>query len=209
MFHWLTSAIGSSPWAYVLIAAIVAGDAIAPILPGEAAVITAGVLAANDELSAGLVVLAVFAAALSGDNAMYAVGRIAGRCAARRLFRRDEARRRLIWAERQLALRGRAIIVVARFLPGGRTATTFAAGGLEMTWMRFVQADAVASLLWAGYSTALGYFGGSAFANDFWKPLLGALVLGALIAGAADLYRRLVLDRRPRPAPRRTWSLGG
>src|SRR5215207_4381807 len=165
MFHWLTSAIGSSPWAYVLVAAIVAGDAIAPILPGEAVVITAGVLAANDELSAGFVMLAAFAAALAGDNTMYVAGRIAGRCTGRRLFRGEEARRRLIWAEGQLAIRGRAIIVVARFLPGGRTATTFAAGGLEMAWMRFLQADLVASLLWAAYSTALGYFGGSAFAD--------------------------------------------
>jgi membrane protein DedA with SNARE-associated domain len=209
MFHWLVDAVGSSPWAYVLVAAVVAGDAIAPVLPGEAVVITGGVLAANHELAGALVVLVTFAGALAGDNAMYGLGRLAGPCAARKLFRSEKSRRRLVWAERQLALRGRAIIVIARFLPGGRTATTFASGGLGMAWARFIRADAIACALWAVYSTSLGYFGGSAFADNLWKPLSLSILVGLVLVGCAELYRRVVLDRRrPRGAQRR-WSLGG
>jgi SNARE associated Golgi protein len=46
------------------------------------------------------------------------------------------------------------IIVVARFIPGGRTATTYAAGTVGMPWRRFLPADAIAVALWALYVRA-------------------------------------------------------
>lgn len=86
------------------------------------------------------------------------------------------------------------IIVVARFVPGGRTATTFSAGALAMPWRRFVVIDALAAALWATYMTLLGYFGGSAFEESLWKPILAAGLIAAAAAAAAELLRRARLS---------------
>lgn len=90
---------------------------------------------------------------------------------------------------------GGVLILVARFIPVGRTATTFAAGTLEMPWRRFVAADALAASLWATYATMLGYAGGPSFAHNLWKPLLFALGVAILLAAVGEGYRRLQKHR--------------
>ena len=99
--------------------------------------------------------------------------------------------------------RGGWIIIVARFIPGGRTATTYVAGTLEMPWKtRFLQFDAV--VVWALFSSALGYFGGAAFERNLWVPVPIATGVSILVAVGGELFRRKVLDRGRRwaTAPR-------
>jgi membrane-associated protein len=86
------------------------------------------------------------------------------------------------------------IIIVARFIPGGRTATTFSAGALEMPWRRFLTIDAVAAVLWATYIALLGYFGGEAFEQSLWKPILAAGLVAAAVTVGAELLRRARLS---------------
>jgi len=155
--------------------------------------IAAGVLAANDDLILPLVILAGALGSLLGDNASYGVGATLGRRAERRFFSSERGRRRVEWARRQLRERGAVIIVAARFIPAGRTATTFSAGALEMPWRRFVAIDAVAAGLWAVYIALLGYFGGATFEEDLWKPLLAASAVAVLVATAGELVRRAKL----------------
>jgi membrane-associated protein len=50
------------------------------------------------------------------------------------------------WAEKQLDKRGGAIIVVARFVPGGRTATTFVAGTTVYAYRKFALATMVGGM---------------------------------------------------------------
>jgi membrane protein DedA with SNARE-associated domain len=190
MFDSLTHALGASPWTYAIVAGIVGGDAVIPLLPGESAAITGGILAAEASLSVVLVVLAAVIGALIGDNCSYLLGRWLGRRATKRLFRGEKAQERLHWSAAQIRRRGPVIVVIARFLPGGRTATTFASGALGMSWRKFMLADAVASVLWAVYATGLGYFGGSAFQHNLWLPLLGSAALGLALGGIAELVRR-------------------
>jgi membrane-associated protein len=178
-FEWLENAISGEIWTYPAIVAAVALDSLLPVAPGETVVITAGVLAANGDLNPLLVVCAGMAGSLLGDNCSYGLGASLGRRAERRFFSSAKAQRRTAWARRQLDERGAVIIVIARFVPGGRTATTFSAGALEMPWRRFVAADAVAAVLWATYMTMLGYFGGSAFEESLWKPMLAGSRRGA------------------------------
>lgn len=193
-FDWLENAISGEVWAYPAIVAAVAFDSLLPVAPGEAVMITAGVLAANGDLSPVLVVCAGTAGGCLGDNASYGLGASLGRRAERRFFSSAKARQRIAWASRQLEQRGAAIIIVARFVPGGRTATTFSAGVLEMPWRRFFAVDALAAAIWATYMTLLGYFGGSAFEDSLWKPILAAAVVAAAAAGAAELVRRAKLS---------------
>jgi len=83
------------------------------------------------------------------------------------------------------------LIVVARFIPGGRTATTFSSGYVQsFPWRRFVLADAVAGTVWGNYTVLLGYLGGKTFENAPWKGLLIAFTLALSIAGGVELVRR-------------------
>lgn len=191
-----------SPWGYAIVAAIVALDGFFPIVPGETAVITGGIAAADGALSTPLVAIAAMAGVLVGDNVSYLLGATLGARTRDRLFRGARARRRLEWAARQLEERGQVIIVVARFIPGGRTAATFAAGGLRLDWRCFIAADLVAAGVWSLYSTLLGRLGGEAFRESFWAALAAALAAAALLAAAGELYRRRRAARRPSaPAP--------
>lgn len=192
-FDALRDAVGESVWTYPAIVTAVALDSILPVAPGETIVVSAGIFAADGELSLALVFGAGLLGGVIGDNASFGLGATLGRRAERRLFRSRKARARVEWARDQIERRGAPIIIAARFIPGGRTATTFSAGTLEMSWRRFLAIDLVASALWAAYATLLGYFGGSAFADSLWKPLLVAAVVAVLVATASELLRRAKL----------------
>jgi membrane-associated protein len=183
--------LASSGSAYLLIAAFVAGDGVFPSVPGELALIGGAILAADNELSLPLVICAGIVGGLVGDNASYLIGSKLGAPASRRLFRAERSRARLRWASTQLAEHGRVIILTGRFIPVGRTATTFSAGMLAMPWRRFVAIDAVAVLAWALYASFAGYVGGRTFGLDGAAVLVGAVVLASLLGIAVELTRRL------------------
>ena len=158
-------------------------DAVLPIVPSDAVVIAASVLAVRGELWIWLVAVAAAAGGFLGDTGSYVLGRTAGAAAARRLFRSPKAKGRLTWAGEALDRHGATIIVVARFVPGGRTATTFTAGTVRQPWPSFAAADAVGATLWAAYAAGLSYVGGETFerrslygfcsvwASPCWAPL--------------------------------------
>ncbi|MCS7007559.1 MAG: hypothetical protein NZL88_08415, partial [Gaiellaceae bacterium] len=88
----------------------------------------------------------------------------------------------------------------ARFVPGGRTAVTFASGYTHaLTWRRFVRYDVVAGSVWATYAALLGYFGGRTFEQRPWLGLLLAFAVASAIALAVEGVRHY---RRRRIAAR-------
>ncbi|MGD9734637.1 MAG: DedA family protein [Solirubrobacterales bacterium] len=195
MFDWLTQEVGHSDISYLIVFVGCATDVLLPLVPSETIVITAAILAAQSELLIYLIVPAATLGALLGDNACYWLGRGVGDPVARRLFRGEKGRERLQWAEQALDRRGAVLIAAGRFIPGGRTATTFAAGTLEMRYRYFLFADAVAALLWALYVSALGYLGGEAFKDELWLPLGASLGFAALVALGFEGWRRLQRQR--------------
>ena len=195
MFDWLTHAVGSGSVAYLVVLAASGGDVIFPPVPSETVVITAGVLAAHGKLSVPLVVLLAMAGACAGDNVAYWLGRGVGDPIAVRVFRAEKSRRRLEWAEGAVRRHGGALVIAGRFIPGGRTATTFVAGTLEMEWRRFIVADLCAASLWAVYATGLGYVGGSAFQQSTWKPVVISLGLAVVITAGIEVWRRVQHSR--------------
>ena len=208
MFDWLLDFVGGSSWAYVAIFAIVAIDAFFPLVPGETSVITGGILASNDELHISLVFLAGMAGAVAGDNFSYFLGRHFDPWAQRRLFKSDKSKERRRWACRQLAERGPVIIMVSRFIPGGRTAVTFSSGALEYPWRRFIAADLLAAALWSGFATSLGWFGGKSFEESLWKPLAIAAVAAVIVGILGELYVRLTSRRAAARRPGARGSAG-
>jgi len=189
----------ASGWAYAVVFVFALLDALLPVVPSETAVITAGVVAATGHLGLPLVVAAAACGAFAGDNAAYGIGRRFGPYAKDRYFRGEKGRRTIRWTERQLAERGGELIVVARFIPGGRIAVTITAGAAHYPWRRFAVFDAIAAVFWASYAALLGYFGGKAFEHMPWAGLLLALAIAFAVTGALELGRAYARrHRRPR-----------
>jgi membrane-associated protein len=195
VFDQLADAISGSHWAYLIVLAVVAGDAVLPLLPGETIVVTGGVLSASGDLNVFLVFAAGAVGAFLGDSICYWVGRKLGTRAAEKFLRGERGKRSLEWAERALDRRGKTLIAVARFVPGGRTAVSLVAGTTEFPWRTWMLADLAGVLFWSAYNTGLGRIGGAAFENQTWKGLVLAFGLAALTAAVLEGGRWL-LDRR-------------
>jgi membrane protein DedA with SNARE-associated domain len=188
LFQSLTDHVSGSPWTYAFIFALAALDVVFPLVPSETSVILAGVLAASGDLILFAVILVAAGGAILGDNIAYVVGRTAGPWVVRRFFSGGR-KRRVDWAEKQVQERGGYLILVGRFIPGGRTAVTLACGLLEMRWHRFIRFDVAAGLMWASYAALLGYFGGKAFEESPLKGFAVAFVVALAITGGIEVYR--------------------
>lgn len=191
--------IMGSPWVYTVLFAIAAIDAFFPAVPSETLVITAGVFAASGEPNLLLVIVSGAAGAFVGDHISYTVGRTAGSRLRNRLTRGNKAGSAFNWAEKTLRERGGLILVVARYIPGGRTAVTVTAGTVEYPLRRFSAFDSIAAISWATYSGMIGYLGGKAFEEN---PLLGLAVglgVALTITGVVELVRHQRAKRRRRP----------
>ena len=186
-------------WSYAVIFAVSAIDAFFPLVPSESVVITAGNIASSGDLW------------LLGRHPLRErrrhrrrqhlvrdrqVGRRAHRQAA--LPRRRRPATASSGPSDQLETRGFYIIVIARFIPGGRTAVTFASGYTHaMPWRRFIVADICAGLLWGTYAAMLGYLGGKTFEDAPWKGLLLGFVIAVGVAVGVEVVR-WYLKRRKR-----------
>lgn len=186
MLESLTELVSGSEWTYLVVLAVAALDAIFPLVPSETTAIAAGVLAGAGDLSLALVIAAAATGALTGDTAAYGLGRAFGDRATRRL-----PERRVEWAARTLSVHAAALIVLARFVPGGRTATMATAGALHFRWPRFARLAAIAALLWASYAALLGFVGGRAFEEQPWQGALLAFALAAGIGVVIETARRV------------------
>ena len=195
MFDWLTHEVSQSAVTYPVVGFSAGADVLFPLIPSETIVIAASVLAAQGELLIWAIVPAVAIGAFLGDNLCYLLGRRIGDPIADRLFDGETGQARLQWAEEALRRRGAILIGVGRFIPGGRTATTFAAGTLEMPYRQFLAADAFAATIWALYVCMLGYLGGETFKDDLWLPLITSFAC-AMAVGAGFEVRRRIQARR-------------
>jgi membrane protein DedA with SNARE-associated domain len=190
VFHHFTQLVAdASGWAYAILFVLAFLDAIIPIVPSETSVITAGVVASQGDLNLMLVVLFAAAGAIAGDNMAYFLGWRFGRRINDRFFTSEKAKRRVAWAHRQVEERGGELIVIARFIPGGRTAVTLSAGTLEYPWRKFILFDSIAGFVWGLYAALLGYFGGKAFEKAPWKGLLLAFAIALAVTGTIELVR--------------------
>jgi membrane-associated protein len=197
-FNRITDWVSGEWWAYPVIFAVAVVDAFFPVVPSETVVVIGGNLASSGDLSLPLVILFAAGGAILGDNISYGIGSLVGERTIKRWFSSPKSRRRLAWAEKTLDERGSYIIIIARFVPGGRTAVTFSAGYIpSFRWRRFIVYDVIAGLIWGTYAALLGYFGGKTFETQPWVGLLIALVI-ALSAGLLiEIVRHL---RRGRSA---------
>ncbi|SNS67631.1 membrane protein DedA, SNARE-associated domain [Streptosporangium subroseum] len=189
----------SSPWVYLALFALAMLDGFFPVVPAETSVITAGVFAAaTGAPNLALVIVAAALGAFAGDHVSYAIGRTTND----RLRNGRRSRKAFGWAERALAERGGLVLVVARYIPGGRTACTITMGAVAYPRRSFALFDAVAAGSWAIYSGLIGYVGGAAFENDPIKGLLLGLGIALTITAVVEIVRHVRRRRTVRePEP--------
>jgi membrane-associated protein len=191
VIHSAFELLSHSPEAYLIVLGFAVADAVIPIVPSETALITAGLLCVVGELSLAWVIGAGAVGAFAGDSISYGLGRFVGRPAQERFLDGRRSRDALGWARRQLDQRGGLVIVVGRYVPGGRTAATFTCGMVHFPYRRFAAFDAFAALAWASYAAVLGYLGGRFFEHHAWVALIVALAAAALVTAAVEGVRRL------------------
>jgi membrane protein DedA with SNARE-associated domain len=191
----LAALVTDSPLTYLLILGLAALDPILPILPAEAAVTAAAVLAGQGHLGIWAVMLAAGLGAFLGDNIAYWIGRGAGRPLITRVMRGRTDR--LDAAEAQFRRRGGIFVIVGRFIPGGRTAVSVGAGALHFPWPRFLAYDAVAAVVWAIQAALPGYLGGMIVADQPWLAMLVGFGLSIMLTAAIAVFQRWWETRRP------------
>lgn len=184
----------SSPWIYLLILSIAFLDGFFPVVPSETLVISAGVFAAAGKPNLALVILVAALGAIAGDHVSYAIGR---KSSGRLMRRQDKA---FVWARKVIGERGGLILVVARYIPGGRTATTMTMGAAGYPRRRFTKFDVLAGLSWAVYSALVGYIGGAAFEHDPKKGLLLGLGIAIAVTVTVEAVRYVRKKKAAAPA---------
>jgi len=151
-------------WVYALLFAIVfteTGVVVMPFLPGDTLLFVVGALAAAGGMDITTVMAVLVAAALTGDNANYWIGRWAGP----KVFRAQDSR----WFSRKYLERTHAFyerhggkaIIIARFVPIVRTYVPFVAGIGTMSYARFLGFSVVGALLWVVSLCLAGYWFGN------------------------------------------------
>jgi len=179
-------------------------DAIIPVVPSETVIIALGVATAGStDPRIALLVACAAAGAFLGDNLSYFLGRRFGPYVVRRFFRGEKGAQRLAWAERSLGRFGMQLIIVCRFIPGGRTAVTLCCGIIGYPRRRFVIATAIAAAIWASYAFFLGRIGGRAFEGNPWVGFAVAFGITIVLSGLVEAIRRVRAWRVTR-ASRRT-----
>src|SRR5436305_2386021 len=182
----------------VILSVLIAMESAGVPLPGETALITAGVLAARGDMDIVAVIVVAAAAAIIGDNVGYWVGRLGGR----RLLERWEplerhASRVLPWSERFFKRHGAKTIFFGRFFAVLRVTVAWLAGVSRMHWWQFFLWNAAGGICWAVLIGLVAYYAGEAAARAINRYGLYAgvaiFVLIAVGALAVHLWRRRML----------------
>jgi membrane protein DedA with SNARE-associated domain len=153
-------------------------------LPGETALVAAGVFASQGELNIVEVIAVAAAAAIIGDNLGYWAGRTGGR----KLLERSKFLSRwmdrvLPWAEGFFHRHGAKTIFIGRFFSVLRVTAAWMAGVSRMPWLKFLAWNAAGGICWAVLVGLVAYYLGHAAADAISRyGLIGGVALVVLAA---------------------------
>ncbi len=176
---------------YVALAALVGLETMGIPLPGEAALITGGVLASEGHLDIELVIVVAAAAAIVGDNVGFWIGRRGGR----RLLELPGPlalhRRRVLDRGDEIFRRhGGKTVFFGRWFSVLRIASAWLAGVNRMPWGSFIVYNALGGISWAVSVGLLSYWAGHK-ADDVLKVVgVWGLAVALVVLGALVLLRR-------------------
>ncbi len=150
-------------------------------IPAVPALVVAGALAAEGELSPLAVFGVAFVACMIGDAVWYLAGRRYGRRVMKFLCRVSLSPDSCV---RQTEFRferwGKLTLVLSKFIPGLSTIAPPLAGAMRLGWPSFLLLNGLGVVIWAGAAIAAGM----AFHTEINEFIVGLEGLGALAAEA-------------------------
>lgn len=170
-------------------------------LPGETALITAGVLASQGKFNIVAVIAVAAAAAIIGDNLGYWVARRWGRRLLKKSKRLDSlAERVLPPSERFFERHGDKTVFIGRFVAILRFTAAWLAGLSKMRWWKFLFWNAAGGICWATLIGLLAYYLGHAAADAIERYgyyAAGGIAVAVILAfGGLHVWRRRVVGEK-------------
>ena len=176
---------------YLIVGLMIMVESLGIPVPGEIALVTAAVLAAQHTmaLSPAWIAVAASAGAIAGDSMGFLIGRRYGGSLFGRLgrrFPRHFGPGHVVLAERVFTRHGVWAVFFGRFIALLRIFAGPLAGSLRMPYGRFLAANACGGILWAAGMVYLIWFLG--LAAEQWLSRFSWLGLAAAVLLAADSY---------------------
>lgn len=144
---------------YLILFALIGAESAGVPVPGETALIAAGVLARHGQFHIELVIPIAAAAAIVGDNVGYLIGRTGGRRLLERPGFLEKHRREILRQGKPFfAKHGPKAVFLGRWVAGLRIAAAWLAGINRMPWPIFVFWNALGGIAWASSVGLLAYY---------------------------------------------------
>jgi len=177
---------------YPALFGLVAVESMGIPVPGETAIILAGLAAGQGHLSIVLVIVVAASAAILGDNIGFEVGRRRGRRLLERAGRLEDKRRRgLEIGDAFFARHGPKAVFLGRWVTGLRFWAALLAGASGMRRGTFIFWNATGGIAWATSVALAAYFGGKAVEQVIKKVgLYGGVLVVVVALGLLFAHRR-------------------
>lgn len=201
-------------WSYLLLFVIIfceTGLVVTPFLPGDSLLFAAGAFAAAGSFNTAYLFLLLFAAAVLGDSANYAIGHIFGDKMFTPLETSSLARRRprlfltglTVFMKKHIFKKeyldsthkfyekyGGRTIIIARFVPIVRTFAPFVAGVGRMGYGKFFSYNVIGGFLWtAGFIFAGYFFGNMPVVKHNFSLVIMAIVVISILPAAIEVIK--------------------
>ena len=176
---------------YAALAALVAGETMGVPLPGETALIAAGILASDGHLTIELVIVVAAGAAIFGDNVGFWIGRRGGRKLLELPGPLAHHRQRVLERGEEIFRRhGAKTVFFGRWFSGLRIASAWLAGVNRMPWGTFIVFNALGGIAWATSVAMLSYWAGHSADTVLKTVGIGGLALALVALVAFLIWRR-------------------
>jgi membrane-associated protein len=179
---------------YPIVFALIAIETMGIPVPGETALVTAGIVASRGRLEIELVIALAAAAAILGDNIGFAIGRKLGRKLLTAPGPLLHHRRRVIAiGEPFFDRHGPKAVFLGRWVTGLRITAAWMAGVTRMPWPTFLFWNALGGIAWATSIGLLAYFVGHSAETIIHVAGLGgaaAVVIGGVVVWLVLRMRR-------------------
>ena len=183
---------------YLAVGLVVGVESMGIPLPGEVVLVSAALLSSRQELDVSPAGVAAAAAvgAILGDSVGFAAGRRFGDrlfTFLGRRFPRQLSAAHVAWAEHVFTRYGVLAVFFGRFIALLRIFAGPLAGALRMPYRRFLLANVLGALVWAGGTTAAIYALGTVAERWLQRSAWVALVLAAVVAlvAARTMHHRI------------------
>jgi membrane protein DedA with SNARE-associated domain len=156
-------------------------------LPGETALVAAGVLASRGDMNIVAVIAVAATGAILGDNVGYLAGRLGGRKLLQRWAPLERhASRVLPWSERFFDRHGPKTVFLGRFIAVLRVTAAWLAGISRMRWWVFFLWNAAGGVCWAVAVGLVAYYAGRAAGEAIGRYglIAGGAIVVLLVIGA-------------------------